>query len=190
VPEKAHILVVCGYGCHLDTPLGKVYLPRVVRFIRKNIPTAVIFCGGFTQKKTAPNVSEAELMYKYVKDTINITISMRTETNSYTTLENLRNAADSIRFYIPGTFGYKKEMIGKITIFCEATRAANVIMLARHFMIDLVESIDDITVETASWERADPFKQVYNMIYNRLAIRFPYLAHREHQKRLLRSELI
>ena len=68
-------------------------------------------------------------------------------------------------------------------------RAANVIMIARHFMGDLVDSIDDITVETASWERADPFKQVRNLIYNKLAIKYPWLglADREHRKCIRRS---
>ncbi len=83
----------------------------------------------------------------------------------------------------------------KVTIFCEATRAANVVMLARHFMDKkdkLVDSIDDITVETASWERADPFKQVKNLIYNKLAISYPLfgLAERERQKRLKLSQEI
>lgn len=57
-------------------------------------------------------------------------------------------------------------------------------MLARHFMKDLVrEPLDDITVETASWERADPFRQVGNMIYNKIAIMFPWLGLAEHEQR-------
>jgi hypothetical protein len=65
-------------------------------------------------------------------------------------------------------------------------------MLARHFMRDLVDDIDDITVETASWERADPFKQAGNLIYNRLAIKFPFLglAERERRRRIRRAKYI
>lgn len=184
VGEKVHVLVVCGYGCHLHTPL-KPYLDRVVRFIQENKPDEVIFCGGFTQRKTA-DTSEALLMLQYVTDKLgekNEGTFMYPESNSYTSLENIRQAAKIILSWHP----INKL---KITIFCEAQRAPNVIMLARHFMADIVESIDDITVETASWERADPFKQAYNMIYNRLAIRFPYLARRECQKRLRRAEFI
>ena len=109
------------------------------------------------------------------------------DNNSYTTFENIRNAAARIRNWI---FHHARGEKVLITIFCEATRAANVVMLARHFMKDLTtDMVDDITVETASWERADPFKQAGNLIYNKLAITFPWLglAERERRRRIRRS---
>ena len=69
--------------------------------------------------------------------------------------------------------------------------SANVMMLARHLMSHLVkEPLDNITVETASWERADPFKQVVNLVYNKLAITFPWLglAEREERKRIYKAK--
>ena len=193
MPEKKHVVVVCGYGCHLDTPL-KPYLDLVVEFITRNKPDQIIFCGGFTQRKSAPNISEAGLMYNYVNENLRIYYYYledlsQIESDSYTTLENIRQAAGRICLWQIKNRMPKEQKL-KITIFCEAHRAPNVIMLARHFMMNLVESIDDITVETASWERADPFKQVKNLIYNHLALRFPYLARREHKRRLRRAEFI
>lgn len=205
VKEKRHVVVVCGYGCHLDTPL-QPYLNRVWNFLfPKNYnqppwgeyqPRAVILCGGYTQRKSAPGTSEAGLMKTYLVDMVSANhwpkfLQVFVEDESYTTYANIQNAAWWIGnwFIRRGIFGDEKV---RITIFCEATRAANVIMLARHFMGDFVDSIDDITVETASWERADPFKQASNLIYNKLATTYPWLglAEREHRRRIRRSEQI
>lgn len=186
--EKRHIIAVCGYGCHLDTPL-RPYLDKVAAFINQRDPDAVIFCGGYTQQKSAPGVSEAGLMSSYLDHDQKINPGKKAEFfqegSSYTTLYNIEGASEIIRRQLCIADG-------RITIFCEATRAPNVVMLARHFMGDLVDSIDDITVETASWERADPFKQVRNLIYNKLAIKYPWLglAEREQRKRIKRSEYI
>ncbi len=192
--EKRHVVVVCGYGCHLDTPL-KLYLDKVADFINRHNPELVIFCGGHTQRKSAPGVSEAGLMSSSLDHDQMVLPGKRTdfavEVDSYTTYANIQNAAWRIGnwFIRRGILGDEKV---RITIFCEATRAANVVMLARHFMGDLVESIDDITVETASWERADPFKQAKNLIYNKLAIKYSWLglAERESRKHIYRAEQI
>lgn len=190
---KRRIFVVCGYGCHLNTPLMS-YLDRVVTFLNMTQPELVVFCGGQTQCNTAPGVSEARMMADYVADEFRHCAcifqgKVRLEDNSYTTYENVRNAAAAIRNW--GFHHARGEKL-RVTIFCEATRSANVVMLARHFMGDLVDSIDDITVETASWERADPFRQAGNLIHNKLAITCPWLglAERERRRRIRRSEYI
>lgn len=188
--DKKIVLVVCGYGCHLDTPL-KLYLDRVVRFIKENKQPIqmVIFCGGFTQQKSAPGVSEAMLMREYIYSNLEEirppAFWIYCEDRSYTSFQNIERAAEIIR-----TERLYNDC--RIVIFCEATRSANIIMLARHFMLELVNNIDDITVETGSWERADPFKQVGNLIYNKLAITFPRLglAERECRRRIRRAENI
>ncbi len=197
--EKRHIVVVCGYGCHLRDPEGRPtplmpYLAKVVTYLYMRQPELVIFCGGHTQRDTAPGVTEARLMANYVADAFRgcawfFRGKVRLEEGSYTTLYNIRNAAATIRNW---AFHHARGEKVRITVFCEATRSPNVVMLARHFMKDLVDSIDDITVETASWERADPFKQVWNLIYNRLAIKYPFLglAERELERRVLRAEHI
>lgn len=126
VSEKPkYIIIVCGYGCHLDTPL-RPYLDRVVKFVKENQHEI------FSIKQT------------------------------------------------------------RIIIFCEATRSANVMQLARAFLLPFVKTIDDITLETGSWERADPFKQAGNLIYNRLAIKYPWLglAERKQSRRMERAKFI
>lgn len=192
--EKRHVVVVCGYGCHLTDPEGrptplKPYLGKVANFINQHDPDLVVFCGGYTQRKSAPGVSEAGLMSSYLDHDQKIIPGRKTlfvnEANSYTTFKNIEYAANLI-----GLESWEGKV--RVTIFCEATRSPIVIMLARHFMGNMVASIDDITVETASWERADPFKQAKNLIYNKLAIKFPWLglAEREHARRIRRAEEI
>ena len=189
--KKNVIVVVNGYDCHLDSPLGWAYLPKVVKFILENRDSImfVICCGGFTQRKTASGVSEAFLSGEYIRKELKRECpEIYLEYDSYTSYGNIEEASNGIskiaNFYRYNTKNFR------IVIFCEATRSANVIMLARHFMLKFVESIDDITVETASWERADPFKQAFNLIYNKLAITFPWLrlAEREQAKRIRLSE--
>lgn len=185
--DKRHILVVCGYGCHLDTPL-RPYLDRVFRFIQTYHPNTVIFCGGFTQNKTAPGVSEAGLMREYTRadQFPEFMLKSFTEDESYTTFDNIKNASEIIRHKLCIADG-------RITIFCEATRSPHVIRIARHFMSDLVDSIDDITVETSSWERdVNLLNLAWKYILAELAIRYPWLgiAERERQRRLLRSKEI
>ncbi|MEK7138551.1 MAG: hypothetical protein AAB799_00005, partial [Patescibacteria group bacterium] len=80
----------------------------------------------------------------------------------------------------------------RITHFCEAHRAPNVNQCDRACLITLVEDLDDLRLETESWERADPFKQVANLVYNRFAIKYPRLglAEREQRRRMLRAKEI
>ncbi|HZZ99198.1 MAG TPA: hypothetical protein VFK07_00610 [Candidatus Paceibacterota bacterium] len=194
--EKKIILIVNGYGCHLDTPLGRIYLPKVVKYIKENYEQigAVIFSGGYTQKKTARDISEALLMANYVKAKLgDIRLPVyRMQEVAYTSYDNTFYAALGIEDIrnILGVDPQAKDI--RIVHFCEAQRAPLVDMLDRHFLIRFVESIDDITIETASWERADPYRQVRNMIYNKLAIKYPWLglAEREHRIRLERSKHI
>ena len=107
--------------------------------------------------------------------------------DSYTTYDNIRLAAEKIR-----TVGFFHNVPGgnfKITIFCEAQRALKVILLSRHFMRDLVENVDSITIETVSWERADPVRELKTTIMTWLAIKYPWLglAERERRRRIRRS---
>ena len=196
--EKRHVVVVCGYGCHLRGPEGRPtplipYLERVAAFINRHDPELVIFCGGHTQRKSAPGVSEAGLMSSYLDHDQMVLPGKRTdfrnEHGSYTTYENIRNAAAAIRNW--GFHHARGEKV-RITVFCEAQRAPVVDMLARHFMKDLVDKDDHIDIETASWERADPFRQAGNLIRNKLAIKYPFLglAEREHRRRIRRAEQI
>jgi hypothetical protein len=199
---QRRIVIVCGYGCHLDTKEGptplKPYLIRVARFFNQ-LPEGVfgvfIFCGGFTQNKTAPGTTEAQVMQEFVMKLRATNRGPKVfqtyqESRAFTTFDNISMAVDSIRASdkLASTRGQWFDTT-KITIFCEATQSANVMMLSRHFLLPFVNSIDDITIETDSWERDDPFKQVWNLIYNKLAIKFPWLglAELERRRRIRRS---
>ncbi len=165
--DKRHVVVVCGYGCHIDTPL-RPYLDRVARFVLQERPDLVILCGGETQQQSAPNVSEAGLMLQYLSKAVatkpypleNIAVTtagtlLELEQYHYTTYENIQGASRHIRsMYLPGTKF-------KITIFCEAQRALKVALYSRHFMMNLVDSVDDIKIETDSWERTNPAKEIF-----------------------------
>ncbi|OGN06717.1 MAG: hypothetical protein A2669_00065 [Candidatus Yanofskybacteria bacterium RIFCSPHIGHO2_01_FULL_48_25b] len=185
--KKIDVVVVCGYGCHLNTQL-RSYLDRVAEFINRHNPQLVILCGGETQKKTAPGRTEASVMAEYLVDVHQKTPRFQVSPDSFTTFENIRDAVDVIRRQV-WRVGRCGGFMVRVTIFCEAQRAPLVVMLARHFMGGLVESIDDITVGTGSWERQDPFKQVWNMIASKLAIKFPRLgiAERQRSSRIRRS---
>jgi len=175
---------------------GFVYLPMVQKFIEDNGDriVAIIFCGGFTQAKTANGYSEAYVMSSFItQDTDERLPDIYLEEDSYTTYYNSKNAVLIIEEILDArqlvASGSNEDI--RIVIACEATMSANVMMLARHLMSHLVkEPLDNITVETASWERADPFKQVVNLVYNKLAITFPWLglAEREERKRIYKAK--
>ncbi len=195
--KKRHILNVFGYGCHIDSPLGWIYLPRVLRFINEvseDEDLNVVFYGGPTQQASAPGITEAKLMHDWIwkHPDRRRTFYSILEDGSYTTYYNAKYAGMMLANLPEVDAQGHRYSSTRVTITCEATRSANVIMLARYFMLKFVESIDDIAVETASWERADPFKQVGNLIYNKLAITFPWLglAEREQRKRICRAKTI
>ena len=157
----------------------------------------LLFTGGPTQQKTAPGVTEAGLMAEYVTKHRERRIRPSDyfkEDTAFTTYDNIARSADWIRNVLPMVDPVSKRSFDgtKITIFCEATRSANVVMLARHFLLPFVKTIDDIRVETDSWERADPFKQAGNLVYNKLAITYPQLrlAERERKRRMCRAKEI
>lgn len=173
-----HIVIVCGYGCHL-VPELQDYLLRVVRFCNENQPDCLIFCGGFTQQKSAPNTTEAEVMKWYVIQRLKYEPKfVYMEENSYTTLDNIENAAKSMR-----EDGLLAEET-LLTVFCEATRALKIDLLVRHFIGRRAN------IETASWDLMSPAKQIVSTLYEWAAIKFSPLARYFRNKRLERAEQI
>jgi len=65
--EKDALVVVFGYGCHLTESMRR-YLDRVVSFVERNNVVAIIATGGYTNRKSAPGISEADMMATYLKD--------------------------------------------------------------------------------------------------------------------------
>lgn len=172
-----HLVIVCGYGCHL-VPELKDYLNRVAEFCNKKRPDYLILCGGFTQRKSAPGKSEAQVMEEYLLTILEHEPLVIIETHSYTTPDNIANAAERIR-----ACGLL-ETNTVITVFCEATRALKVDLLVRHFIGRRAN------IETASWELMSPTKQIISTIYDLAAIKFPPLASYFRNKRIRRAEQI
>ena len=207
--DKQHVVIVNGYGCHtsFDDRISdrflegyRRYLQRVAGFIDTNIPDLLILTGGETKKKSAPGRSEAKVMWEYIFPRMikasrdrylqgknkNVMFDER----SFTTWDNSACAYLALLKAIGA--GVIRNEPCRITHFCEAHRAPVVNMCDRNFLIWFVQNLNDLRVETESWELADPFRQVKNLIYNKLAIKYPWLglAERERRKRIKRAEQI
>lgn len=172
-----HAVVVCGYGCHLVPELQK-YLDRVIEFANKERPEYLVMCGGFTQRKSAPGISEAALMKSFIIPRLSYTPDyLFLEEDSYTTPDNIERAAKLIRFLL-----WTSDT--KLTVFCEATRALKVDDAVRYYLSRRAN------LETSSWELMSPTKQIISMLYDWAAIRFSPLAHYLRNKRIRRAEQI
>lgn len=165
------LVIVNGYGCNLHTPL-RPYLDKVLALLRET-PAVIIFCGGYTQRKRFPGLSEAYVMADYVREQVP-ELDCYIEDDSYTTYENIRNAAEVVR---------KREWEpDQIIVFCEAQRAPKTDMLVRHFFGRRA------TIMTDSWELASPVKELVHFAYDWLALKFPILARIARKKRIRRAE--
>ena len=173
-----HIVIVCGYGCHL-VPELQGYLDRVVRFCNEQQPDCLILCGGFTQRKSAPHRSEAGVMKEYIIPALKYVPKLvYAEENSYTMPDNIENATKRMR-----NDGFLEDST-TLTVFCEATRALKTDLLVRHFIRRRA------TIETASWELMSPAKQIVSTLYDGAAIKPPPLARYFRNQRLKRAEQI
>ncbi len=162
-------VVVCGYGCDLNSPL-KPYLDRVLEFCRRHRPVAIILCGGATQRRTFPGWTEAGVMQDYLAPLHKeFQPKWFFRGDCYTTYENIRDAAEALDM-LKRVHG---EGDREIIIFCEATRALKVAMLARHFMgFPLLHGQPAVRIETASWEKGI-WREFRGTVWAWLAIRFP-----------------
>ncbi|MBP9821870.1 MAG: hypothetical protein KBC81_00240 [Candidatus Pacebacteria bacterium] len=182
---KRTILIVCGYGCDLNSPL-RPYLDRVIMFLKENQPLYTITCGGFTQRAKFPHLSEGGMMFKYIMENgPYLGQYFYISEGSYTTPENIKDAGSFIRNSLQrGT-----NETFRITIFCEATRALRVVTLAQYYLKDLVENVEgDIAVETVSWERASPMKEALSIFKDWLSIRIPLVASCIRSKRIRKAK--
>lgn len=119
--EQGTIVVVLGYGCHLSCEM-KMYLDLVVSFVAKNNVGAIIATGGYTNRKSAPGVSEAGMMATYLRERGVATRIILDET-AVTTNQNLRSVVRVIG---------KRHFVGKrIVVFCDRARSIKVRILAR-----------------------------------------------------------
>ena len=118
--EKNALVVVLGYGCHLTEPMKK-YLDLVVSFARAGNVAAIITTGGYTNRKSAPGVSEAGMMAAYLEEQ-GVTVPILLEEVAVTTNENLRGVARITR---------ERRLTNKrVVIFCDNARNIKVKILA------------------------------------------------------------
>lgn len=190
-------MIVCGYGVVLDSPLGNLYLPEVVKFCQENRPDEIYLCGGPTQQVTAHRLynrpmSEAQVMKEWILDhapSIPV-VPIRVLGESFTTKENISHASELAfrqmqqEAYMPHT-GYR------FTIFCETQRALKVILYSRHYLLWLVRGNPDlIRVRTVNWELADPVREVKTTFAAWLDLKYPRLGigEREGRRRRLKAQ--
>ena len=114
------VLVVLGYGCHLSVRMQN-YLDTVLAYARKHKPIAVITTGGFTNQKSAPGVSEATMMKRYLEHN-GLEAPVYTDETACSTVENLRNSAGLLLQH-----GLHQH---PVVVFCNRAHAAKVAGLA------------------------------------------------------------
>ena len=114
------LVVVLGYGCHLTEPM-KNYLNSVVSFVETNCVVAIVVAGGYTNRKSAPGVSEAGTMAAYLKE-CGVRNPIILEETAVTTNENLRGVA---------RITSERRLTNKrVVIFCDNARGLKVKILA------------------------------------------------------------
>lgn len=118
--RKSEVIIVCGYGCKIDLK-HQEYLNRVIAYLRGKFIHLIVVSGGFSQRKTSPNKSEAMVMGSYLKSVTSRPIIEENE--SLTTNENLRNTYRLIKLDI-------RPNLHLIVIFCDAIRALKVKIIA------------------------------------------------------------
>ena len=174
------VVVVNGYGCNLNSPL-RPYLDQIIAYLERNVVGCVVFCGGFTQRRSFPGMSEARVMADYIGEHVTDQLLVLVEENSYTTFENIRNSARA-------TSGLQWEP-DQITIFCEATRALKVALLARHFFgFPPARGKKPILIRTSSWELANPIKELKTTFLDWLCCHVPGLWRFFRWRRIRRAE--
>ena len=118
--EKDALVVVLGYGGHLTEPIKK-YLDLVGSFAMAGNVAAIITTGGYTNRKSAPGVSEAGVMAAYLKE-CGVTTPILLEETAVTTNENLRGIARITR--------EQRVTNKRVVIFCDNARSLKVKILA------------------------------------------------------------
>jgi len=121
VAEKDALVVVLGYGCHFTEPM-KNYLNSVVSFVATNGVTAIVATGGYTNRKSAPGISEAGMMAAYLKEH-GVTVPILLDETAVTTNENLRS--------VPRITHERGLTDKRVVIFCDNARSLKVKILAR-----------------------------------------------------------
>lgn len=187
-------MVINGYGHDLESPLGKVYLPRMIWMHEVHRPTVTVFVGGVTQGRSYPGLSEARVMadwwhqhYPYPENR-GETRLVETTLSNY---ENSKGTTEVLRLFLGGYQPYQPgRKFDRIWHGCEAQRWLAVCAADRHFMKNLVNEVrTDIVAETACWEMDDPIKQAKSVIEIQDLIDHPWKAEVAHLALLARAAI-
>lgn len=122
--SRPTLLVALGYGCHLTEGL-KDMLDKVLAFdCSPGMNVKAIFAtGGFTNQKSAPDISEAKLMRDYLNSN-NVRNSVYIDESAITTEDNIRALKDLIgQGYVEG-IRHIKDL--NVMIFCDKLHAKKV----------------------------------------------------------------
>ena len=116
------VIVVPGYGCHLTDGL-KDYLGYVANMAHQH-PEAILFCSGAeTNRKTAPGITEAELMQDYLRK-LGVTNQIMLDTSAISTTENIENT----RIFLRSANLTRQP---RVIIFCDHARELKIKCIAR-----------------------------------------------------------
>lgn len=184
---RHHVVVVNGYGCHL-VPVLEKYLDKVIAFLSQNEVEHLVLCGGPTQQKTAPGMTEAKLMRDCIGERMRLPRHVTLADDTYTSFENMKWANRVIRGHFDGEFvpSYDPRYTD-VTIFCETQRSLKVALLAWLF---LPEYWQRTRILGETWERRPPFAELKATIADVLAFYVPGVAGYMRRKRMKRAREI
>ncbi|MEK7600893.1 MAG: hypothetical protein AAB463_02980 [Patescibacteria group bacterium] len=185
------VLVVAGYGATpvlRYAPETEHYLVRVRELLLKadamgNPFSHLILCGGRTQQKTSPGISEAFAMAKRLEELdmeLNVPehpvspffakLRVVLEEDSFTSLENAENAGRRIQdLQWEETF----DLEPSITVMCEGMRLLKWQILAKVFF---PSSKKPIRWEIVSWEQMSPLKELAATIWDTCSVYLPVIG--------------
>lgn len=132
--------IVCGFGCHLK-PEVKFYLDRVAQLIDDYKLDIVISSGGYSQKKSAPNISEANVIDEYLRRSRmgKRGVSFFLEYDSLTTFENIRNGTRKLKD--------AETEVDFLVVFTDSLRALRVKFLVDRFFPQSAPGIPIVLIE-------------------------------------------
>jgi len=115
--SRPTLLVVLGYGCHLTEGL-KGMLDRVLEFdLTRGMNVEAIFAtGGFTNQRSAPGISEAQLMRDYLHRNRALH-PVYIDESAITTEDNIRALKNFIEHGYVG--GIKSIQDLNVMVFCD-----------------------------------------------------------------------
>lgn len=188
---------ICGYGCNPDSPLGP-YADDFARWGQKRQLNAIIPSGGHTMRRSFPGLSEAQVLRNRIEPQLVTGLAWTpewfldddVEGDAYTTYDNIKNFARRVEEVRARSWYGTVPRQFEITIWCEATRALKVAILARHFFgFPPAQGEPAIRIMTGSWELADPIRELRGTMQTYAAMRAPVFNDIQRRRCIAAAEL-